>query len=153
MIEHILVAVDDSPGGLAAARAAIALALSQAAKLRAVHVLADGELERALATMSGSDVHVRRSLGATAVLEHVARHAAEAGVPADTVSLAGEPARCILDEARSWPADLIVIGRSGRPSAGRPYLGGEVQNVLEFADQPVLVVPAGRQEVDARASA
>ena len=143
MIERILVAVDDSPGGLAAARTAIALALSGGAKLRAVHVLVDGELERALAAVPGNDVHARRSLGATAVLDHVSRRAAQAGVTADTVSLAGEPARCILEEAAAWPCDLIVIGRSGRPSAGRPYLGGEVQNVLEFADQPVLVVPAG----------
>jgi nucleotide-binding universal stress UspA family protein len=141
MIGRILLAVDDSPDGLAAARTAITLAASLAAQLRAVHVLVDGDLDRALAAVHAGNVRARRNLGATAVLDHVARRAAQAGVDAETVSLAGEPARCILDEARTWVADLIVMGRSDFPGTGQPYVGGEVQHVLEFAEQPVLVVP------------
>jgi nucleotide-binding universal stress UspA family protein len=146
VIGRILVAVDDSPGGLAAARTAIALAASEGAQLRAVHVLVDGELDRALAAVHSRDVRARRSLGATAVLDHVTRRAAQAGIEADTVSLAGQPARCILDEARTWVADLIVMGRSDLPGTGQPYVGGEVQHVLEFAEQPVLVVPLGSDD-------
>jgi hypothetical protein len=37
---------------------------------------------------------------------------------------------------------VIVIGRSGGRRSGEPYVGSEVRHVLEFADQPVLVVPA-----------
>jgi nucleotide-binding universal stress UspA family protein len=147
MIGRILVAVDDSPGGLAAARTAIMLAASLAAQLRAVHVLVDGDLDRALAAVHSGDVRARRSFGATAVLDHVARRAAQAGVKTETVSLGGEPARCLLDEARTWVADLIVMGRSDLPAGtGQPYIGGEVRQVLEFADQPVLVVPVGSDD-------
>jgi nucleotide-binding universal stress UspA family protein len=147
MIGRILVAVDDSPGGLAAARMAIMLAASLAAQLRAVHVLVDGEIERALGALHSGDVRTRRDLGATAVLDHVARRAAQAGVIAETVSLGGEPARCILDEARSWTAALIVMGRSDLPAGtGQPYVGGEVRQVLEFAEEPVLVVPVGSDD-------
>lgn len=147
MIGRILVAADDSPGGLAAARTAIMLAASLAAQLRAVHVLVDGDLDRALAAVHSGDVRARRSFGATAVLDHVARQAAQAGVKAETVSLGGEPARCILDEARTWVADLIVMGRSDLPAGtGQPYVGGEVRQVLEFAEQPVLVIPVGSDD-------
>ena len=103
-------------------------------------------LDRALAAVHSRDVRARRSLGATAVLDHVTRRAAQAGIEADTVSLAGQPARCILDEARTWVADLIVMGRSDLPGTGQPYVGGEVQHVLEFAEQPVLVVPLGSDD-------
>jgi nucleotide-binding universal stress UspA family protein len=126
---------------------AIMLAASLAAQLRAVHVLVDGEIERALGALHSGDVRTRRDLGATAVLDHVARRAAQAGVIAETVSLGGEPARCILDEARSWTAALIVMGRSDLPAGtGQPYVGGEVRQVLEFAEEPVLVVPVGSDD-------
>ena len=50
-----------------------------------------------------------------------------------------------LEQSRTWPADLIVLGRSDRPGPGEPYVGAETRRVLEFADRPVLVVPGGGQ--------
>ena len=67
--------------------------------------------------------------------------ARDAGAVADTRRIEGEPARGVLDEARAWQATLVVIGRSGRRGAGEPYMGRETRHVLEFAEQPVLVVP------------
>jgi len=75
------------------------------------------------------------------VLRHVARLASEAVVPVETVQLAGEPAPAILEHARSWNADLIVVGRSGTAGPGQPYVGGETRHVLDFTGAPALVVP------------
>ncbi|HSK27636.1 MAG TPA: universal stress protein [Jiangellales bacterium] len=146
MIERILVAADDSPGGLAAVRAAVAIAASEGARLLAVHVLVDGVLDRELSALGReSDVSARRGLGTTAVLAHVARLASRQGVTVETVSRSGEPAPCILAEARSWRPDLIVVARAARHTTGHPYVGSQTRHVLEFAEQPVLVVPQPRR--------
>jgi nucleotide-binding universal stress UspA family protein len=147
MIRRILLAVDDSPAGLAAARSAMQLAQACEADVRAVTVLLDGLLESVLSgiggrTESSDAVRARRGGGQTALLRHVVDLGRSAGIVPETVALAGDPSTRILDEARSYRPDVIVIGRSDRRQAGQPYVGSEVRQVLEFAEIPVLVVPA-----------
>lgn len=142
MISRVLLAVDDSPQSLAAARFAIDLAGCAHLQLRAVYVSANHILDTALEHASGRPAaDVRRSLAATTVLARVAAMAAAAGVPLETELLAGDVAPAILDEARDWRADLVVIGKSARSTRGEPYVGTQTRHVLEFAEQPVLVVP------------
>src|ERR1019366_9505795 len=62
----------------------------------------------------------------------------------------GNPFRRILEEARDWPADLVVMAVSDERGVRSPYVGSVTQQVLEFASCPVLVVP-GRQPRDGRA--
>ncbi len=145
-MNRILLAVDDSPAGLAAARVAIGLAVQTSAEVRAIQVLPDGELSRALHDQPrGVAADDRRSLGAQAVLRYVTDLAARSGVSVGTVMLSGQPARCILHEAATWPADVVVLGRAGDRHVGQPYVGSDVRHVLEFADVPVLVVPGPRR--------
>lgn len=142
-VRRILVAVADSPSGLAATRAAIAYAGDLRAELRAVHVLTDGELVAALAGAGGrNDLTRRRGTAAVAVLRHVAELAGRAAVPVTTAQLVGDVARCVLEEAQRWGADLIVVGRTTRRGPGQPFVGPEVQAILEFGERPILVVPA-----------
>lgn len=139
---RILVAVNDSPAALAAARAAVHLARATGAEVRFVHVLGDGELARALdGTDHGRPVEERRTRAATSLLQRLVAQAHREGVRADSAGLEGEPARLVLGQARSWGADLVVIGRSDVPATGRPYVGTVTRHVLEFSDGPVLVVP------------
>ena len=141
-MKHILLAVDDSPAGLAAARVAVEAAAAWTGELRAVHVLVDGAVQRALESRGGAAaVRGRRDLGAHAVLQHVTDLAERAGVAVETLAREGQPARRILEQAGDWPADLIVLGGAGRGRVGQPYVGAQVQHVLEFAQVPVLVVP------------
>lgn len=140
-MKRILLAVDDSPAGLAAARAAVELAAQTSARVRAIHVLADGQISRALHGSSAA-TEERRAHQAAAVLHFVGDLATRAGVELETASLTGEPAKVILDEAIRWPADIIVLGRAGDRHVGQPYIGSDVRHVLEFATLPVLVVPA-----------
>lgn len=147
MIARILLAVDDSPAGLAAARVAVALAQACAADVRAVTVMVDGPLEAELAGIGGGTessraLRERRGGGQTALLRHVEALARSHDVIPSTEALLGEPAPTILAEARAYRPDVIVIGRSDRRRAGAPYVGSEVRHVLEFAEVPVLVVPA-----------
>jgi nucleotide-binding universal stress UspA family protein len=55
--------------------------------------------------------------------------------------LEGVPFDTILDDAREWKADVILMGRTGRTGPGRALLGSEAERVLEFTDRPVLIVP------------
>jgi nucleotide-binding universal stress UspA family protein len=66
-----------------------------------------------------------------------------AGVPGVSVTsriLEGEPARVLLDEAKSWNADLIVVGSHGRGPAGRLLLGSVSQNLAQHATCSVEIV-------------
>ena len=135
MIERILVAINDSPAGLAAFRSALDLTQRYAAVLRVVHVVSGAGV------ITGGSRGAGRSREVGPLLQHVTALADQAAVPIETLELDGEPAHRILEQANSWPADLVVIGRADHQGAGGPWVGRETRMVLEFADQPVLVVP------------
>ena len=136
-MDRVLVAVADSPASLAAARAAVALAAQLRGELRVVHVIQDGVVREVL----GPGVSERREAAADSVLRHVAELAERAGVPVTTVRETGDVSVRVMAQADTWPADVIVLGRTTRRGAGAPFLGADAQRVLEFSDRPVLVVP------------
>jgi len=146
VISRILIAVDDSPAALTAARTGIDLARTTRAEVRAVHVLTDHQLTDLLRDSAPrgerGGVATRRGAGGDSLLRHVEHLAQRAGLAIEVSLDEGEPAQVILAQARAWQADLIVLGRSHRTGPGEPYIGHETQHVLEFASQPVLVVPA-----------
>jgi nucleotide-binding universal stress UspA family protein len=51
----------------------------------------------------------------------------------------GRPVPAILHSARSWNADLILVGGSGRSALGRAILGSVSDEVVRTAPCPVLV--------------
>lgn len=142
MIARMLVAVDDSPAALAASRMAGQLARDWTAAVRAVTVVSDHEVTDRLADpLSAGPVQRRRWHAASSLLHYVERIGSAAGVPVETLQSTGPAAEEVLKQAREWSADLVVIGRSGRRGVGQPYVGSHTRHVLEFAEQPVLVVP------------
>lgn len=46
----------------------------------------------------------------------------------------------INNEAKRWPADLIVIGTHGRRGFNRMVLGSVAEGIIRLADKPVLVI-------------
>ena len=143
MTDRVLVAVEDSAAGLHTAAVAVALAAALGSRLLVVHVVTDGQVLSALGAFAHDRARVaerRRESGAS-LLRHVAVLARDAGVPADTLELEGDPAPRILDAARDWSAGLLVLGRAAHVGGGPHEVGPHTRYVLEFADQPVLVVP------------
>lgn len=61
-------------------------------------------------------------------------------VHVDSVLLRGEPAKAIIDEARDFEADLVVVGHRGHGAVKSMFLGSTSTAVLEHAPCPVLVV-------------
>jgi nucleotide-binding universal stress UspA family protein len=141
MIERILLAVDDTSDSVAAARMAIELTAALHARLRVVHVDRDHALDK-LVEAAGGRPHVDARLveAGAAVLARVVSLAAAAGVEVEVEVLHGDVAPSILQDARTWPADLVVLGKSARSASGEPYIGTRSRHILEFADQAVLIV-------------
>lgn len=137
----VVVAVEDSSAAFAAARAAVDLAAALGAKVVAVNVDADHRTERLAASGAVADAARRRAEAGLAALAHVERLARQAGVGVTVVQLPGTVAHTILTEARRCDAALVVLARSNRRGVGMPYVGAEAQQILEFADRPVLVIP------------
>jgi nucleotide-binding universal stress UspA family protein len=139
---RVLVAVDDSPAALNAVEVALDAAVNWGSSVRVVTVTEATDLGRRLGDPeSGSGIEIRIADAARSLLDHVDQLARERGLAVQTEHLGGEPFRAILDSARGWQASLIVMGRSDRAGPASPYLGSEVEHVLEFSEIPVLVVP------------
>jgi nucleotide-binding universal stress UspA family protein len=136
MIRRLLVAVDDSPAALAAARLSMQLAAATSATVHAVAVVSPPALDGHLAAGA------QRWQEAAAVLRYVAHLGEACGVAVETSLLAGEPAPRILDLARETDADVILVGLSRQRGPGEPYIGSQTRHILEFTESPVVVVPA-----------
>lgn len=52
----------------------------------------------------------------------------------------GRVAEVIVEEAKKWPADLLVIGSHGRRGFSRFILGSVAENIIRIATIPVLLV-------------
>ena len=52
----------------------------------------------------------------------------------------GDAADIIIDQAKQWPADLIVLGTHGRRGIKRLALGSDAELVLRMSPVPVLLV-------------
>ncbi len=65
----------------------------------------------------------------------------EGGPPVESLkSFGANPAETIIATANQRQADLIVLGARGRRAALGVLLGGVAQQVVEYAQQPVLIV-------------
>jgi nucleotide-binding universal stress UspA family protein len=69
------------------------------------------------------------------------RPATDARIPWSGRVEEGLPAQCVLDCARSLPADVIVMGTHGRSGFEHLVLGSVTEKVLRNATCPVMTVP------------
>lgn len=137
-VGKILVCVDGSRAALEAARTAIALAAGWRAEVRAVYVVETGVVDGA----PDRDRIARLGESGRSILKRVAALGEAQGVTVSQALLEGIPFEAILEDARTWGAGMIVMGRTGRTGPGRALLGSEAERVLEFTERPVLIVPS-----------
>jgi nucleotide-binding universal stress UspA family protein len=145
MYKRIVAGVDGSTHAERALEHAIALAKLGAA-LRIVHVVDMGWLP--VAPELGLDLAritaARRAEGENLLAEAVVAARAD-GVAAETrlvetTAPAQQAAAALVDEAASWPADLIVLGTRGRRGVERLLLGSMADGVARRSSAPVLLV-------------
>ena len=150
MYKRILVPVDGSDTSTRGLKEAVKLAKALNARLKLVHVLDQSPL--VLAPEIGL-VNLMNSLVAagTEILERARAYAERHGVKVETAmpETTGRVADVILDEARKWRADLIVMGTHGRRGVTHLLLGSDAERVLRASPVPVLLV-RGEPETAAR---
>ncbi len=146
MYKHMLVPIDGSDTSNLALDEAIRLATELKSGLRLVYVVdvvaAYAMTEAALPLVEFEKMS--RDWGEK-LLAACADKARAAGVPCDTKclvidTLGDRVYDRIEEEAKSWPADLIVIGTHGRRGVNRLVLGSVAEGVTRIATVPVLSI-------------
>jgi len=146
MYKHILVAVDGSDTSNLALQEAMKLAKEQHAALRLVHVVDETPAYMTMDTAYAlADFQKAMREAGEKVLATCAATAHHAGVEVDTKFvilevLAQHICDAINEEAKRWPADLIVIGTHGRHGFNHLMLGSVAEGIIRLATKPVLVI-------------
>jgi nucleotide-binding universal stress UspA family protein len=135
---RILVATDGGEAAEWATDAGAGLAAQLHADLAFVHVI-----PRSLAypTELGF-VEVERIADLHERADHYLRHAQSraGGVPSERIMREGVAPAEIIEAAKEWKADLIIVGSHNRGRFARLILGSTAEVVVRGADCPVLVM-------------
>jgi len=82
-------------------------------------------------------------------LQYLTEHAIAAGVKAEFTQAVGDPGSRLCAHAKTWEADLIVMGRRGRTGLTEWFLGSVSNYVLHHAPCSVLTVQHTNEPVPA----
>lgn len=162
MPQKILVAVDESPFAEIVLEQGMALAKAFQASLMLLHVLSldeEGSPQLPLAASGPGSYVILETAAMEAYqerwqeyekkgvtqLQSFTDRTTQAGIATEFSQLSGRPGKTICDLAKSWSADLVVLGRRGRSGLGEFFLGSVSTYVVHHAPCPVMVVPAKTQ--------
>lgn len=137
----ILIAVDDERTAAHAASIGAELASLLGAQVALVHSVAIPVSYVSRDAAAIQDVIDRAIQDGERLLRSIHQRVKLPAATADYVEC-GNPAACIVEVARKWPADLIVMGSHGRGGVQRMLLGSVAEEVMRHAPCPVLIVPA-----------
>jgi len=145
MYERILVPVDGSATSNQGLEEAIKLARLTGAKIKLLHVVDMWAFAATPYTgmALSPDILAQLKEGGQATLDVAKARVEAAGRSADAQlfdNLAGRVCDIVVDEAKKWKADLIVIGTHGRRGVGRLVLGSDAEQIARTAPVPVLLV-------------
>jgi nucleotide-binding universal stress UspA family protein len=144
MYKNILVPVDGSPTGERGLVEAIGLARALGSRIRLVHIVN----EMILASPDGVAVNIGPLLEALRasgrqVLDAADRAVRAAGIETDNVlveEIGNQAGPAILQQAKEWPAELIVCGTHGRRGMRRIVLGSDAEYIVRQATIPVMLI-------------
>ena len=141
MYKRILVPVDGSPTSIRGLDEAIGLAKLGGGSVRLVHVL-DRVVFPGGETYTVDVFGLLREAGER-ILQKMKAHAAAAGIDASTFLsevLPGRVCDVVVEQAKEFGADLIVLGTHGRRGVSRLLVGSDAEQIVRVAPVPVLLV-------------
>jgi nucleotide-binding universal stress UspA family protein len=142
--QRILVPVDGSPTSLQGLEEAIRLAKMTGGVLRLVHVVNELNFATGFEIYTADMIGLLKEAGERVLADAEACTTA-AGVKAEAFfseSFGSRVCDVVIDDAKTWHADLIVIGSHGRRGIGRLLIGSDAEQILRLAPVPVLLVRA-----------
>jgi len=147
MYTRILVAIDDSSTSAKALDEAIALAHMLGSQLRIAHISDEGPITqhgRGIGTyLDIEKVKDEMRAQGNRLLDAAVAKAAGAGCQADRVLLESgrnRVAERIIEAARDWGADLVVIGSHGRRGFERLLVGSVAERLVRIATTSLMLV-------------
>lgn len=150
MYKQILCPVDGSSSSNCGMAEAIKLAKDQNAKLRFLHVV-DMYFPVLDATGDFNVVNIDDILrkNGKKVLKKAEAAAIKAGVAADcemVEAIGARISKLVVNQAKAWPADLIVIGTHGLRGVERLVMGSDAETIVRMSPVPVLLVRDSQAE-------
>ena len=147
MYQRILVPIDGSTTSNQGLDEAIKLAKLTGASLRVIHVVDALTFATGSELYGGfaSDVIPQMREAGEQIVEKARTRVKEQGVKVDSLlfdSLSTRVSVIVVDQAKAWDADLIVIGTHGRRGVNRLMLGSDAEQIVRMAPVPVLLVRA-----------
>ncbi|MDD5335483.1 MAG: universal stress protein [Rhodoferax sp.] len=147
MYQRILVPIDGSATSNQGLDEAIKLAKLTGASIRLAHVMDTWSVATGFEPYGVyvADVIPRMKEAGEQLLAQAKTRVQEQGVKVDSLlldSLATRVSEAVIEQAKAWGADLIVIGTHGRRGVGRLLLGSDAEQIVRMASVPVLLVRA-----------
>lgn len=148
MYQRILVSIDGSSTSDRGLDEAVELAKAFGSTLQLVHVVDPIPFTvgyEALGRDTGRDIDSIEQAAQQMLDAAKARATAAGAKNVETVLIERMTARIserIVEQAKAWRADLIVIGTHGRRGVGRMLLGSDAEQTVRIAPVPVLLVRA-----------
>ncbi|HEY9101127.1 universal stress protein [Chitinimonas sp.] len=150
MYQRILVPVDDSDTSRQALVEATRFCCDQHGKTRLIHVI-----DLAQFTWGGAEFvdvgELQSNLrdSGRKVLESAKQLMQENDVQVETALIeiwGGSIAAAIIEDAKTWPADIITMGSHGWTGLDHLLLGSVAEGVVRHAPVPVLIIPIKRKK-------
>lgn len=141
IFKKILIAVDTGTFAAHAAGIGLDLARQLGAEVALIHVVDPALAHTALGSGVPADRWLTLAQDEARELLRAFKARAAAEPPVLEFIETGPPAAKIVEAARQWSADLIVMGTHGRGPIGSILLGSIAQGVLRHAHCPVMVLP------------
>ena len=145
MYQHILVPIDGSPTSQRAREEALDLARqsSKGCLLELLYVIEIILFPDSEIYFNYAELQKTMRAGGEKILAQAEKKVRQAGVAVQTRLLEADGERIanvIVEEARRWSADLIVIGTHGRSGFSRVLFGSVAEGVVRTAPTPVLLI-------------
>ena len=145
MYKRILVPIDGSHTSTLGLGEAIKLAKDQKAKLRLIHVVEELILTGGPDGSADYSGNLLESLieGGKSILKTAEALVRKHHLSAESVMLehfGGQAASLIVEDAKKWKADLIVLGTHGRRGIRRLVMGSDAEEIVRTSPVPVLLV-------------
>ncbi|HMA00699.1 MAG TPA: universal stress protein [Steroidobacteraceae bacterium] len=155
MYGNILVPVDGSSTSVRGLDEAIKIARKLGSRIRLLHIVNELIFAGGDGGIYATDLMASLRDGGKSLLAQCAAQARRQGVETDSVmieSMGASAADHIVEQARHWPADLIVMGTHGRRGLVRFAMGSDAESVVRIASVPVLLVRNAPPRHESRAA-
>jgi nucleotide-binding universal stress UspA family protein len=133
----IVLAIDESRFSEAATQAVIAQYQPQGTEVKVLNVV---DLPLPIPTSDAAGFRELSLKHGQELVQRAERSLSKAGYKTQTAVEEGDPKSKIVDQAKNWKADLIVMGSHGRKGIDRFLMGSVAETVSRHASCSVQIV-------------